>query len=140
MSYSSHPLDYREGQRNRLNASTVKITRTVGFVVTHGAGEGLVDVVFGNRYIEKPALSLGGELMTPALTVGSYPTVSVVVVSWATESKTTKPELGPQVYYLGAKLAIVTTGPPTQDMVVHWQVEGKALAGPTDTATGTGTA
>lgn len=134
MSYNSHALDYRDGQRNRLNASTAKVTRTVGFVVTHGAGEGLVDVVFGARYIEKPALSCGGELVTAALTVGQYPTANVVVVSWATA------HVGPEIYYLGAKLAIVTTGPPTQDMVVHWQVEGKALGGPGYDALGTGTA
>lgn len=125
MSFSSYAYDRRDALRSRLDAVTVKVVRTAGFITSTGAGEGLVDVTFPNTYIEKPAMSFGGELASgQLLTAGSYPTVSIVVATWLTVVK------GQATSYIGARLAVVTTGPATQIVIVHWQAEGKATAAP----------
>lgn len=137
MSYSSHSFDNRDGRRERLNSTNVKVVRTSGFVTTTGAGEGVLDVAFACIYIEKPALSMGGELTGNTLLVaGSYPTVSVIVGSWVI-SPVTPTGTAQSVVYTGARLIIVTTGDPAQQVIVHWQAEGRALASPIP---GTGTA
>lgn len=134
MSYNSHGFDIREGQRARINNFNVKVVRTSGTVMTTGAGEGLFDVTFASPYIEKPAMSMGGELApTTVLVAGSYPTVSVIVGTWVLQTTVGSPS----VFYLGARLVIVTTGPVDQQVIVHWQAEGKAFTLPLP---GTGTA
>jgi hypothetical protein len=120
-------FDRRAAVRAQADAVAARIVRTAGTVETAGSGEGQVDVTFPNLYIEKPALSFGGELAPGSpLVAGQFPTVSVIVVSWVTLIKS----LG--VLYTGARLCVVTTGVTTQGVIVHWQAEGKALSSPLD--------
>jgi hypothetical protein len=123
---SSYAFDRRDAARQRAASLEVKVVSANGFVQAAGAGEGLVDVVFPNWYVEKPAISFGGELANQSPVAGKFPTVSVVVTSWSTQDRNFN------TYYLGATLAVVTTGPPDQVLIVHWQAEGKALSAPGD--------
>lgn len=119
----------RQATQNRLIAVQVHVVRASGTVKTTGAGEGLVDVKFPNEYIEKPALSFGGELDAgQTLTAGAFPTISIIVAKWLMNKKPNNS------YFAGATLAIVTTGPADQVVITHWQAEGKAMSNPGDAA------
>lgn len=121
------PFEYRRGEVERIIADQIAPTRVSGFELIQGAGEVAFDVHFPIWFVEKPAMSFGGELDdTQPLTEKKYPTVSVVVFRWE-KKLTDRPGGG---YFTGATLAVVTTGPNDLNMTVHWQAEGKAMTNP----------
>jgi len=129
---STNALDRRLAMRDRVRQINAAIVKVAGTVQTTGSGEGLLTVDFGYTFVEKPALSLGGELHpTSSLVAGQYPTVSVIVSAW-TQPTPVSSSISNN-YYTGAVFAIVTTGPTDQVVIVHWQVEGMALMSPGNT-------
>lgn len=122
----------RRRDLGRVEDFIIKPTRVTGFVLTEGAGEALHEVVFPVTFTERPSMSFGGELDVDEFVEALvFPTVSVVVVSWA---KTMTDRVGGGTnapgWFAGAILAIVTSGKSGQRMWVHWQAEGKALRDP----------
>jgi hypothetical protein len=127
------PFDQRRGAVNRIEAMTGKVHRVQGFFTLTGAGERSVEVDFPVWFVENPVLTFGGELAPNEFPeAGYYPTVSVVVLAW--KLKTPTPEVN---YYVGAHLGAVTTGKAAQVLIVHWQVEARALRNPLGDAGGT---
>lgn len=121
------PFEERRGDLYQLEAQTIAPTRVSGFEVVAPAGEVAFDVDFRLWFVEKPAMSFGGEMDdTQPLTEKKFPTVSVVVFRWI-KAQTDRPGGG---YFTGATLAVVTTGPKDLKMTVHWQAEGKAMVNP----------
>lgn len=127
------PQETRRSDIARIDAFLIKSTRTSGTVGTSGVGEATVEVKFPVWYVERPSVSFGGELAeNEYLQEGQLPTVSVVVISWV-KALDNRPAGG---YFVGAKLAVVTTGRVNTDsgqgqhMIVHWQAEGKAIRAP----------
>lgn len=127
------PFDARRGTINRIESMTGKVHRVQGFFTLTGAGELSVEVDFPVWFIENPICSFGGELAANEFPeAGFYPTVSVVVLAWKKEDRP-----GDVSYFSGAHLGAVTTGKAGQVLVVHWQMEGKALRNPLGDAGGT---
>lgn len=118
-------IDRRRADVARGEQILVAPTTAVGLVEVQNAGEVLVEVTFPVWFTERPFFSFGGELAeghSPEAT--NFPTVSAVVNTW------TKNQRGLGTYWVGATLCLVTTGRADHRMVVHWRMEGKALANP----------
>ncbi len=118
-------LAQRLGELQRSASMEISPRRAMGEVTVVGAGEASVDVNFPVWFTEKPSFSFGGELAeghSPEAT--NFPTISVMVLSWVTE------ERGYTIYYVGAKLGIVTTGVASHSVIAHWAAEGKAMQNP----------
>ena len=126
------PFEQRRGDLNRMEGFLVKPTRVTGFELTIGAGEVSIDVKFPVWFVEKPSMSFGGELEEGEFIQDrKFPTVSVVVVRW----EKAQAERGGG-WFVGANLAVVTTGKKDHRMWVHWQAEGKAIANPSSPGAG----
>lgn len=130
-------LGHQESRRadlQRIDDFVIKPTRVSGEVLTEGTGEALVDVPFPVWFAQKPSMSFGGELESPIMAEGFFPTVSVVVYQWI---MSLDERLGGG-YWTGARLAVVTMGTLAEDlvspqrMIIHWQAEGKAFRMPLD--------
>lgn len=122
-------IEARRHMVERLNSFTVLPNRVSGFYEIFFQGtateqEIAVDVVFPVWFVDKPSMSFGAELLRDLLTDGEFPTISVVVVAW---TKTKEDHVGGG-YFTGARLAIVASGREGEQMIVHWQADGKALA------------
>lgn len=125
-------IERRRADLNRIDDFTIKTTRVHGFVLTEGAGEAAHEITFPVTFTERPSMSFGGEMDENQFVEDlSFPTVSVVVVSWTkTMTDRVGGGLGAPGWFAGATLAIVTSGKTDQRMWVHWQAEGKALRDP----------
>jgi len=97
-----------------------------------GLGEATVDIRFPVIYIEPPIFQFGGELAEgSSLVQGTFPTISAIVSQWEID----EPDLdlfgqSLRIWYRGATLAIVTTGPPDTDVYLHWTFTGRAVSNP----------
>lgn len=121
------PFEKRRSDLEHLEAQTIGPMRVSGFEKVVDSGEVAFDVEFGLWFVERPAMSFGGELDdTQPLTERRFPTVSVVVFRWI-KAQADRPGGG---YFTGATLAVVTTGPVDLKMIVHWQAEGRAMVNP----------
>lgn len=124
-------LGHAEARRTdiqRVEDFLIKPTRVSGFYEiifdgTSTAQETLVDVTFPVWFVDRPAMSFGGELVRDIVEVGNYPTISVVVIAWE-KVNDLRPGGG---YWAGATLAVVATGRLEERMIVHWQAEARAL-------------
>lgn len=111
-------------------------TSVEGRFMVDGSGEALRTVSFPVIFIQIPNMTYGGELNLDSHAVaGSFPIMSAVVNKWETNppieiSITTDYS---KVYFIGAELAIVTTGPVGQRMWIHWRASGRAIVGPSGT-------
>jgi len=116
---------------HRINSMTVKVTEVSGRVLVSGTGELNVDVNFPVWFCERPIFTFGGELdenHSPLATL--FPTISAVVINWEKKKEVEGVVDG---YYIGASVAVVTTGRSGQALWLHWTVKGKALTNPTNT-------
>lgn len=134
------PLEARRGVTSRLDAITGKVHRIQGFFTLtlqgDGGGEATHDVNFPVWFLERPLFTFGFEMATDqVLTAGKYPTLSLGVLRWAKKDYPAGVS-----YFSGATLVVVAGGVDGQVMLVHWQVEGKALRNPSgETTTADGT-
>lgn len=104
-------------------------TTVEGTFLVDGPGEALKSVNFPAVFINRPSFQAGGELHIDTSPVaGSYPTLSCVINRWITDPPV--PTDYSKVYFVGAELTIVTTGPTTQRVWVHWRASGRALVNP----------
>lgn len=121
-------LEARRADVERINEFTIKPNHVEGFYEIFFTGtareqEIAVDVTFPVWFVDRPAFSFGGELMRDILEEGSFPTISAVVVGW-TRVHELRPGGG---LYTGARLAVVASGREGEQMILHWQMNGKAL-------------
>lgn len=124
----SHAIETRRGEIERVRDSGTQWFKISGDVTVYGAGEAVVSVTFPVYFTEEPRGSFFGRLYPgSAVEAGSLPTVSVVASSWGETLRDDG-----TVLIGGATLAIVTTGPESQNMVVQWHMEGVGLRGPLD--------
>lgn len=119
------PTETRRGVVDRTSAMGVNDTKITGTHQIEHAGEISIDVAFPVRFVEEPDPSFGG-VMSPnqAPEASNFPTVSVVVLQWFTV------EANGATHYVGARLAIVTTGKADHKMRVKWHMEGRAIRNP----------
>lgn len=120
-------LQRRNADQAQIQDQSVKMTRVTGRLLIKDPGEVLAEVGFPVYFAERPSLSFGAEMDDNFVAVdGSFPTVSVVVTKWVREERQDD-AIG---RFVGAELAVVTTGIAGQQMWVHWNVQGKALRNP----------
>ena len=103
-----------------------------GFRELLGAGESLVDVKFPVAFIQMPVFVYGAALAPGSeLIDGSYPVVSAVVAYWdvSQPDKESNNSVSRQ-YFTGAQVAVTTSGPETQRLIMNWQFSGLALTNP----------
>ncbi len=101
-------------------------TAIIGQFRVNGQGEAQIDVTFPTRFVEKPILSFGAELIEGDSQVpGFMPWANVIVLSWTTKEI---PPTGRA--YTGARLGVVSGGVSFQKMNIHWKFNGKALKSP----------
>lgn len=114
----------RDRYVRNMRSMQIQLMKLIANVTTSGAGEARVEIGFPIIFTERPSFSYGGEMdVNQPLTAQSFPTVSAVVSEWITEGEMQKK-------YKGAWVAMVTTGPSTQKMIVHLHFEGKAFRNP----------
>lgn len=118
----------RRQQVNRINDQLIKPTRVSGFyeIMFQGTAttqEIAVDVTFPVWFVDRPGMSFGAELLRDVIEAGNYPTISVVVITW-TKVHDLRPGGG---YFTGCRFAIVASGRVGEEMMVHWQADGKAM-------------
>lgn len=121
-----------EGRRwtvDRVESMGVHLFRCAGKTLVRGSGEVAVDVYFPVTFTEEPVMTFGGALdLNEPLEDGNFPTVSCVVAKFLKKEKQQGEDAG--LYYVGATLAIVTTGRADQFMNVHWVAEARAFQNP----------
>ena len=128
--------NYIQNFQSQINAGNVDRKGQSGFQATatavtgqfrvNGQGEAQIDVTFPTRFVEKPILSFGAELIEGDSQVpGFMPWANVCVLSWTTKESPPQGRL-----YLGARLGVVSGGVSFQKMMVHWSFNGKALKSP----------
>lgn len=121
------PLEDRRGVASRLDSLTGRVHTIQGFFDLIGSGEAILDVNFPVWFLERPTFTFGAELKAGnVLVAGSYPTISLIVQRWLMKDYPNRVS-----YYAGATIIAVSTGVADQSLLVHWQVEGKALRNPT---------
>lgn len=124
-------LGYMEARRHdieRVQEFVIKPNRVSGFheiafVGTALTQEALIEIDFPVWFVDKPGISFSAELVRDIIEEGNFPTISVVVVSWK-KAHDVRPGGG---YFIGANIAVVASGREGEQMIVHWQAEGKAL-------------
>lgn len=118
-----------QGAQTFTQTGKVLVTIPVGFT----AAEASVTVSFVNTYTEEPCFTTGMALVAnQPLIAGQYPTGSAVVYAWTTiDPPDAAPGTDPTLYcYTGAKLAIVVSGSPGQQIWVHYSFIGTGLSFP----------
>lgn len=134
--------DAARGHSNidRINSAQPTDTSIEGTFLVDGRGESRKTVLFPCRFIHRPNFTTGGELhLDSAAVAGSYPILSCVVNGNGWILDPPQPTDYSKVYFVGAELIIVTTGPATQRMWIHWRASGKAIVNPDgNTAISTG--
>ena len=123
----------RKSQEAAVEDQIGRVHVVMGEFMTSGVGESVITVNFPVHYIEKPLITCGAELAPGiGLTDGSFPTHSVTVVMWRYD------DIGANtVLYVGAMLAVRTTGAEGTNLIMSWKAEGRAItnpAGANDTA------
>lgn len=127
------PFERRRADVQRVQDQSIQIQRVSGRILVNGAGESIVDVTFPVTFTELPAFSFGGEMAAnQALEATNLPTISAVVLHWNVIEKMSK-----EYYYIGASLAVVSTGVSTHQIYCHWHMEGKAFRNPLANASNT---
>jgi hypothetical protein len=101
-------------------------TTLTGEFLLKNAGEKRVPIDFPVAFSEKPLITFGAEVQEGDVIIdGYFPTVSVIVSKWITRENPPFSRL-----YIGCELAIVTSGAPTQKLIIHWQLSGVAFGNP----------
>lgn len=114
---------------DRISSVTDRIIRLYGLIDVGGTGEALVDIVFAAQFIEVPSYSSGWQLAEgQVVTTGSFPTLNMGVHSFTYNESPSGIR-----YYTGAKMILVVTGLPTQQLIAHYQFEGRAIVPPITT-------
>jgi len=132
-----HAQARRKDDADRIITAQVSPQSVEGSFLVDGAGEAVQTLVFPVKFIEKPNIKVGGELHLDTNPVpGQFPTMSCVVNRWVTDfpgaEGYTVATL--KLYFVGAEICVVTTGPTTQRMWIHWEVSGKAIQNPAASA------
>ena len=113
----------RQSTLDNLDAASGGSTRLTGELLLIGSGEKRVPVVFSAPFTEKPLMTFGAEIQSGDLmTEGQFPTISAIVSKWITFDRPPSSRL-----FTGCELAIVTTGPATQKMIVYWCMDGPTI-------------
>lgn len=114
-------------ERERINNFLPTDTAVEGTFLVDGSGEATKTVHFPVRFINRPVFTSGGEMHLDTNPVaGQFPTVSCVVHRWITEQHAGFSKM----YFVGAELLVVTTGPTSQRLWVHWRASGKGIVNP----------
>lgn len=115
----------REAAMKRNNDAVGREHVVKGQFMVDGTGESVAVLNFPVLFIEKPIATFGWELYPgQGLTAGEFPTASTGVADWALIEKT------PRVYYVGATVATVSTGPTGQRLFINYRFEGRAITNP----------
>lgn len=113
--------------KDRVTNALVTDTAVEGTFLVDGSGEALKTVSFPVKFIQRPNFTTGGELHIDTVPVaGQFPTISCVINRWTQE----RVDGFSKMYFVGAELVVVTTGPTNQRMWVHWRASGKAIVNP----------
>jgi len=128
-------MEARRTDINRANDARIKPTHVSGFYEFSFQGpattqELLVEVDFPCWFVDRPAFSYGNELQRDILVDGSYPQLAATVVSWKRVHEI-RPGGG---YWTGATFAVVASGREGDAMILHWQMDAKAMQIPGGTA------
>jgi hypothetical protein len=120
-------LEVRRGEVDRQASAEAQYFKVSGEIEMNGSGEAVIAVSFPVYFVDKPSFSFGAELGAgEPLTAGQLPTGHLVVAQWGERQRDNG-----SIVYAGATFAVVTTGPATQTLILHWHMEGVGLRGPT---------
>jgi len=112
--------------RRSQNDFQATATTVTGQFRVNGQGEAQIDVTFPAKFVEKPMLSFGAEVIEGDSQVpGFMPWANVCVLHWVTKESPPTGRL-----YMGARLGVVSGGVSFQKMMIHWTFSAKALKSP----------
>lgn len=110
-----------------LQSITSSHSEVNGRVMINAAGEAHADVSFAVRFVEPPSVKFGFSLVEgQGIIPGKMPTGTAYVSEWKTIER-----LPFSVWYIGAKIDIVTTGLFYQKMILNYSFSGNTLTNPT---------
>lgn len=96
-----------------------------------GSGEGITEVVFPEKFWEKPITTFGFEYHSDStnaiplsLVNGDYPVVTMGVASYVIDSSSPT-----RILYTGMHVLVKTAGLPNQKLIVCWHAHGMAYNG-----------
>jgi len=118
-------VQQRKAEAARASEQGATVYSVNGLFLISGVGEVSSTVNFPVKFIERPNVNFCGELQQSSpIVTGNFPTVSVVVGDWVRQETSTRR------LFVGAKLLVVTHGPATQAMWIHWSATGVAISNP----------
>lgn len=113
-------------RNNDLRSVAADIAEVPGRVMINAAGEAFVDVDFAVNFTTLPFFKCGFEIPENENTIpGQMPTGRAFVSEWKMRER-----LPFSVFYTGAKICVVTTGPYYQKMIMNFSFSGTALTNP----------
>lgn len=125
------PFEARRGEVERSQSVRGGVFRLLGFQDLSKAGETTAEVNFPVWFLERPAISGGGELAdNESLVDGEFPRWNVGVHKWITTEQGGVGATGLVTMYKGAIFIFVAEGPEAMRSTIHWQLEGRALRNP----------
>jgi len=109
-----------------LNSVKADFAEVPGRVMINGSGEAHVDVDFPVKFTTLPFFKPGFERQEGQEFIsGQMPTGRAYVAEWKTVER-----LPLSVYYVGAKIHVVTTGQFYDKMILNFSFTGTALTNP----------
>lgn len=121
-------MEQRRTTVGRIDAFTVKHTFVVGRAILLGAGEATIDINFPVWFIEKPVLTVAGDLLDGSFAAADFfPTTSGMVTNWTVERDVPGAFEG---YYTAARILVVTSGKLDQISSVNYMFEARAMRNP----------
>ena len=111
---------------NDLAETASSITQVGGKIKINNAGEAYIEIEFPVYFTDIPSVSFGYEINdVKSIAKGSAPTVTAEIYEWETYERPPSSR-----FYTGAKMVVVSTGPPLIKFIVHWQATGIAFTNP----------
>lgn len=119
---------YNNEMAMRANLSRVAASpaEVPGRIAINSAGEASATVLFPVKFTSQPYFTYGFEMQTgEGVIAGKRPTGSAYVYEWIKVER-----LPTTVFYVGAKITMVTTGLRYQKMICNYSFSGTALSNP----------
>ena len=119
-------LDNESRRMRDLRETAADIMVVSGKFPVNNVGEAYKNIVFPTIFTDIPSLGFGYEIDGDSnLKASRAPVISAALYGWDVIDR-------PPVsrYYRGAKILVVSEGPPNIRFIVHWQATGIGFMGP----------
>lgn len=112
--------------RHNIGSVAAGAAQVPGRLAINSAGEASATVMFPVKFTTQPYFTYGFELQEgEGIIGGKRPTGSAYVYEWVKIER-----LPNTIFYVGAKISVITTGLKYQKMICNYSFSGTALSNP----------